>query len=80
MNYAIIRNGVVVNMIVIAPYNTSDFPDAVPVGGKPGGIGDGYRDGKFWRDGAEVLSPAEAELAGLQSYYADTQAALPPQE
>lgn len=80
MNYAVIRGGVVVNMIVIAPYNTADFPEAVPVGDKPVGIGDEYRDGKFWRDGAEVLSPAEAELAGLNEYYASTQAALPPQE
>lgn len=50
------------------------------MGDKPVGIGDEYRDGKFWRDGAEVLSPAEAELAGLNEYYASTQAALPPQE
>lgn len=54
MNYAIIQNGVVVNMIVIAPYNTSDFPDAVPVGDKPVGIGDEYRDGKFWRNHQEI--------------------------
>ena len=66
MNYAIIQNGVVVNMIVIAPYNTSDFPDAVPVGDKPAGIGDEYRDGKFWRDGAEVLSPTELSTVKTQ--------------
>ena len=67
MNYAIIQNGVVVNMIVIAPYNTSVFPDAVPVGDKPVGIGDEYRDGKFWRDGAEILSPAESEFSRVKT-------------
>ena len=67
MNYAIIQNGVVVNMIVIAPYNTSDFPDAVPVGDKPVGIWDEYRDGKFWRDGAEILSPAESEFSRVKT-------------
>ena len=67
MNYAIIQNGVVVNMIVIAPYNTSDFPDAVPVGDKPVVIGDEYRDGKFWRDGAEILSPAESEFSRVKT-------------
>ena len=67
MNYAIIQNGVVVNMIVIAPYNTSDFPGAVPVGDKPVGIGDEYRDGKFWRDGAEILSPAESEFSRVKT-------------
>ena len=67
MKYAIIQNGVVVNMIVIAPYNTSDFPDAVPVGDKPVGIGDEYRDGKFWRDGAEILSPAESEFSRVKT-------------
>ena len=59
MNYALIENGIVINMIVIAPYNMSDFPSAVPVGDKPVGIGDEYRDGKFYRDGEEVLSELE---------------------
>lgn len=67
MNYAIIRNGMVVNIIIVAPYNTSDYPDAVPVGDKPVGIGDEYRDGKFWRDGTEVLSLAETELSKLRT-------------
>ena len=54
MNFAVVQNGVVENMIVIAPYNTSDFPDSVPVGDKPVGIGDEYRDGKFWRNHQEI--------------------------
>ncbi|WP_308752954.1 hypothetical protein [uncultured Anaerotruncus sp.] len=67
MNYAIIQNGVVVNVIVIAPYNTSDFPDAVPVGDKPVGIGDEYRDGRFWRNGTEVLSSVNSNLSTSES-------------
>lgn len=59
MNYALIENGIVINMIVIAPYNLSDFPSAIPVGDKPVGIGDEYRDGKFYRDGKEILSELE---------------------
>ena len=67
MNYAIIQNGVVVNVIVIAPYNTSDFPDAVPVGDKPVGIGDEYRDGRFWRNSTEVLSSVNSNLSTSES-------------
>lgn len=73
MNYAIIQDGRVTNMIVLSPHNACDFPDAVPVGDKPVGIGDEYRGGKFWRDGAEVLSEAEQ----LHAYYAEVMAALP---
>lgn len=60
MNYALIENGVVVNLLWI--YDNVDFPDAVPTLGLPVHIGDTYENGVFLRDGEEVRSP-EAELA-----------------
>lgn len=59
MNYALIENDIVTNIIVLLPGNASDFPDTAPVGDKPVGIGDEYRDGKFYRNGKEILSPLE---------------------
>lgn len=56
------------------PSNASDFPAAVPAGDKPVAAGDEYRDGRFWRDGAVVLSETEQ----LQAYYTEVMAALPP--
>ena len=59
MRYAIIENGAVVNIIALRPANAGDFPGAVALYDRPVGIGDTYSEGKFWRDGAEVLTPAE---------------------
>ncbi|MEA4928603.1 MAG: hypothetical protein VB104_08000 [Candidatus Limiplasma sp.] len=65
MQYAVIENGVVVNVIWLDPRNAADFPDAVPVGEVAAGIGDGYADGAFWRDGARLLTPLEAVQATI---------------
>lgn len=59
MRYAIIENGAVVNIIALRPANAGDFPGAVALHDRPVGIGDTYSDGKFWRDGAEVLTAQE---------------------
>ena len=59
MNYAIVRDGVVVNVIYIHDKNRNDFPDAVALNDVPAGIGDSYIDGVFYRNGAAVLSPTE---------------------
>lgn len=59
MNYAIIENGVVGNVIVLRPANAGEFPNAIAMGDRPVGIGDTYANGKFYRDGTEILTPSE---------------------
>lgn len=59
MNYALIENGTVTNVIWLYSGNASDFPDAVPMGDIPAGIGDSYVEGAFYRDGERVLTAAE---------------------
>lgn len=60
MRYAIIDNGTVTNVIELRPSVT--WPEAVALGERPVGIGDTYSEGKFYRDGAEVLT-AQEEIA-----------------
>lgn len=62
MNYALIENGVVTNLIWLYPGNASDFPTAVPFNGYPVSIGDTYEDGKFYRNGELLLTEAEYYL------------------
>ncbi len=59
MRYAIIENGAVTNIIALRSANAGDFPGAVVLHDRPVGIGDSYQDGKFYRDGEEVLTTAE---------------------
>lgn len=77
-NMALVSDGVVVNVLwcsdKAAQTDTLIDPD-----GRPVCIGDTYSDGKFYRDGAEVLTPLEAalaEIAALREEKADMQAAL----
>lgn len=77
-NMALVSDGVVVNVLwcsdKAAQTDTLIDPD-----GRPVGIGDTYSDGKFYRDGAEVLTPLEAalaQIAALREEKADMQAAL----
>lgn len=70
MNYALIENGVVVNLIWLNDRNSSDFQSAVKLGDRPVGIGDTYTDGKFYRDGVEVLTPMEQAQAEMAEYKA----------
>ena len=65
MTYVLIENGTVSNIIsadkrgadslIAAGMNLVDTE-------KPVAIGDTYTDGKFYRDGAEVLTPLEEAL------------------
>ena len=73
MNYALITNGVVSNIIWLYDGNAQEFPDAVKLGDMPVGIGDTYTDGKFYRDGAEVLTAAEAAQMEAAQYAAALQ-------
>ena len=84
MRYALIDNGIVTNVIALNDRDASDFPDAVRLGDLPVGIGDTYVklddppvgiggtyiDGKFYRDGVEVLTPMEQAQAEMTEYKA----------
>ena len=70
MRYAVIMEGTVTNVIVLREINAGDFPGAVALHDRPVGIGDSYQDGKFYRDGAEVLTAQEE----IEQYKAALQA------
>ena len=70
MRYAMVTDGVVTNVIALNDRNASDFPTAVKLGDRPVGIGDTYTDGKFYRDGKEVLTPMEQAQAEITEYKA----------
>lgn len=65
MNYALIENGLVTNLIWLHPGNAADFPNAVPLGDVPAAIGDTYADGAFYRDGVKVLTAAEQAVSDV---------------
>ena len=70
MNYAMIDNGVVTNVIWLHPKNAADFPNAVALNNIPATMGDTYEDGVFYRNGERVLTDAEiaqAEMADMQA-------------
>ena len=70
MRYAMIEGGIVTNVIALNDRNANDFPAAVKLGDRPVGIGDTYTDGKFYRDGVEVLTPMEQAQAEMTEYKA----------
>lgn len=72
MNYAIVENGTVMNIIWLYPGNAEDFQSAVPCGDLPVAIGDTWDGDHFYRDGARVLSPMEQARKDAE----DMQAAL----
>ena len=59
MRYAMVIEGKVTNIIEMDKRNEQYFPSAVYTGDRPVGIGDTYTDGKFYRDGVEVLTELE---------------------
>ena len=72
MRYAVIEDGVVVNIIILYPGGAKSFPDAVPCGDTPVAIGDTWDGEHFYREGAQVLSPVEQARKDAE----DMQAAL----
>lgn len=60
-NFAIIENGVVSNVLWGMVYNSDEWPNAIQVNDLAVQIGDSYENGKFYRNGEEVLSRAEEE-------------------
>lgn len=70
---AVIDAGIVINTIWCSDYTPETATRKDP-GDRPVGIGDTYSDGKWYRDGVEILTPleqAQKELADLQSQIAD---------
>lgn len=65
LNYALVANGVVTNIIWLDQRNAADFPGAVALGDRPVSAGDSYVDGAFWRNGARLLTPLEAAQATI---------------
>ena len=63
MRYAIVTGGAVTNVIALRETNAGEFPDAVALHDRPVGIGDTFSDGKFWRDGEELLTSDEKIVA-----------------
>lgn len=59
MNYALVENGVVTNIIWLYSANAGDFPSAVPCGDLPVAIGDTYDGADFYRGGERVLTALE---------------------
>lgn len=68
MNYALIENGVVTNIIWLYETNADEFPGAVKLGERQVEIGDTYEDGRFYRDGVEVLTAEEAAQLEAVTY------------
>ena len=64
-----IENGVVVNMLWCSDQELQT-ETLIPVAERPVGIGDTYADGKFYRDGEEVLTPLEEALKKNAEYEA----------
>ena len=66
MNYALIENGVITNIIWLSSANADEFPDAVNVDQYPVGVGDTYVDGVFYRNGIAIPSYEEIAIENAQ--------------
>lgn len=70
MNYALVANGIVTNIIWLNERNAGEWPGAVRLGERMVEVGDTYEDGRFFRDGTEVLTAAEAAQMEAAQYAA----------
>lgn len=68
MRYAIVTDGIVTNIISLRDSNANEFPNAVKIADRPVAIGDTYENGKFYRDGVEVLTERERLQAEIATY------------
>lgn len=59
MNYALIDNGVVINIIYLDPKNADEFPNAVPYGELSVQIGDTYENGIFYHNQQQIYTRLE---------------------
>lgn len=75
---AVVNDGIVSNIIWCAD-NTPETGTWVNCDDRPVAIGDTYADGKFYRDGTEVLTPledAQAQVESLSAQNAEYEATL----
>lgn len=70
MNYALVENGTVVNIIWLNERNAGEWPNAVRLYDRMVEVGDTYDGEKFWRGGTEVLTAAEAAQMEAAAYAA----------
>lgn len=73
MNYALVENGVVTNIIWLNERNEAEWPNAVRLGDRMVEVGDTYDGEKFRRGGTEVLTTAEAAQQEAAQYAAALQ-------
>lgn len=66
--YALVEDGIVTNIISLDSRNASDFPNAIKTADRPVAIGDTYTDGKFYRNGEEVLTALEIAQLEAETY------------
>lgn len=66
---AVVSAGTVTNMIWCSDYAQETDTRKDP-GDRPVGIGDTYSDGKWYRDGVEILTPLEEALKKNAEYEA----------
>jgi len=59
MNYALLEQDRVINLIWLDPANEEDFPGAVLCGDVPVQVGDTYDGQQFFRDGQRVMTQTE---------------------
>lgn len=81
MRHALVEKTKIVNIIEIDPRNASDFQNAVTIPENIGaGIGDIYRDGRFYRYNEETQQEEEIlpfePMAEIQRRLAEVQAKL----
>lgn len=66
-NMALVENGIVVNVLWCSD-RALETETLIDTADRPVGIGDTYTDGKFYRDGEEVLTPLEEALKQNAAY------------
>lgn len=66
-NMAFVENGIVSNILWCSDAEP-ETDGLIDTADRPVGIGDTYTDGKFYRDGAEILTPLEEALKKNAAY------------
>ena len=74
-NMALVENGIVVNVLWCSD-RALETETLIDTADRPVGIGDTYTDGKFYRDGAEVLTPLEQAQNDVQKLQDENDALL----
>lgn len=59
MNYALVENGIVTNIIWLNPGNASEFSNAFPFGELSVEVGDSFDGVMFYRNGERLKSRSE---------------------